>query len=126
MNDSVAYVRYVIWVGASEGPEAEELAPCERRGGSGRKLQALAGRCATRRYICAIRDCWVCVSCCWLVGVVPRGKVRVRRGSTHQLCVEFCQSGLAIIIEDEDCVDHLDWYAWNKLKRRSGLSGCDS
>jgi hypothetical protein len=29
--------------------------------------------------------------------------------STNQLCVELGQSGLAIIIKDEDCVDHLDW-----------------
>lgn len=54
-------MRYVICVGASEGP-VELAAPWERSGGRGRKLQALDGRCETRWYICAISDCWVWVS----------------------------------------------------------------
>lgn len=45
INDKVAYVRYVIWLGASDGPVLVlELAPRARMGGSGRKLQAVAGR----------------------------------------------------------------------------------
>lgn len=42
-------MRYVICVGASDGPLAAlELAPCDRRGGRGRKLHAEAGRWETR------------------------------------------------------------------------------
>lgn len=51
-------------MGASEWPlDGElELAPWERRGGSGRKLQADEGRWETRVYIWASRDCCVWVS----------------------------------------------------------------
>ena len=46
----------------------------------------------------------------WAVSlVILRGVTGSAEGSTHQLCVELGQPGLAIIVENENRVNHLDW-----------------
>ena len=71
-----------------------------RSGGSGRKLQLLLGRAETRVKISEIRRCWTAVSLksCQL----SCDKVDIDREvcRTYQLCVEFGQPGLAIVVED--------------------------
>ena len=72
-----------------------------RSGGRGRKLQLLLGRAETRVKISEIRRCWTAVSlgrCQLLCDRIELGCGAL--GLIYQLCVEFGQPGLAIVVED--------------------------
>ena len=92
----------------SEGASAE-LADAGvegvRRGGRGRKLQLLLGRAATRVKISEIRRCWTDVS--WTEVVSEDwGGVLGKVDTAYQLGIEFGQTRLAVVVEDQDGIDH--------------------
>jgi len=86
-----------------ESETAAEDCAGARRGGSGRKLHDDEGRAETRVKISEIRRCWTAVSC----GDGSEGCIdRYVCFSWYQLCVELGQTRLAIVIENQDGVDH--------------------
>lgn len=94
-----------------------------RSGGSGRKLQLLAGLAATSVKISERRRCWTAVSYAeesLTVRLCEYGKEE-EDVSRYQLRVEFGQARLSIVVEHEHRIDHYccgdDVGQWQRRQR---------
>lgn len=75
----------------------------------GRKLQAEAGRLETRVKISEMRRCCTVVSCGaerWVLAIRLARNMWALWVGTYELGVEFRETWLAGIVEDENGVDH--------------------
>ena len=92
-------------MGSSASDAFHELDPASS-GGSGRKLHADAGRFATRLKIWLSSRCCSVISCACARARASAPSGRVARGGAYYLGVEFYEARLAVVVEDEDGVDH--------------------
>ena len=110
-SDALALFQSLLPSVVVDGDEEEEEEGEERSGGSGRKLHDVDGRALTNVKICVSSRCcsdWSCYA------VSAGGGPGEREdpwgvGRRNYLGVELGETRLAVVVEDEDGVDHCAW-----------------